>query len=91
MVYDVTRPETFERLGAWLDEARRFGAPPAMRVVVVGNKLDKGKRRVDMPGAKAWAAERKLPYVETSAETGVGVTELFTDLVEAASASVTAT
>lgn len=39
LVFDVTRRETFNHLGRWLDEARQF-ASPNICITLVGNKAD---------------------------------------------------
>lgn len=39
LVFDVTRRETFNHLGRWLDEARQFASPNIV-ITLVGNKAD---------------------------------------------------
>ena len=40
LVYDVTKPETFENLGPWLELVRRKCPEKALPGVVVANKID---------------------------------------------------
>lgn len=88
LVFDVCKPETFESLQGWLHEARRYGAPSSMPVVVVGNKTDRGsRRRVDAEAARSWAAGCGLAYFEASAESGAGVSEAFEHVLEAAASA----
>jgi len=49
--------------------------------VLVGKKVDL-PRRVARRAAERFAAERGMPYVETSAITGEGVEEAFLTLIE---------
>jgi len=40
------------------------------------------RRSVDVNLAKQWCEENKLPYIETSAKTGDGVTKAFEEIAE---------
>ena len=40
LVYDVTRRESFDHLGRWLQEARQNAANPDLVLMLVGNKAD---------------------------------------------------
>jgi small GTP-binding protein len=79
LVYDVTRPGTFEDVMVWLDD---FNKTVKRRVptVLVGNK-------VDLPAAVPSASGEKLAhdigasFVETSAKTGQNVEDLFEKIV----------
>lgn len=52
-------------------------------VILVGNKVDlESQRAVDAEIVKKWAATNKMTYIETSAKTGKGVSEVFTTLTE---------
>lgn len=77
LVYDITRRQTFDHLGEWLDEARINGNPN-ISVVIVGNKLDlHSERQVSTEEAKTWATDNGLLYLETSAKNGQGVFDTF--------------
>jgi len=43
-VYDITRRESFNHLGRWLEEARQNGNPN-MTIMLIGNKSDLEHRR----------------------------------------------
>jgi small GTP-binding protein len=77
LVYDRTNPESFKRLGYWLDEVRRgCGEVPA---VIVGNKADL-PAAVPSDDAERFASERRLALLETSAKTDFNTDKAFTTL-----------
>lgn len=77
LVYDRTNPESFKRLGYWLDEIRRgCGEVPT---VIVGNKADL-PAAVPTDEARRFADERRLVFVETSAKTDLNTDKAFSTL-----------
>lgn len=77
LVYDITRRDTFNHLVSWLDDARQH-AHSNMTVMLVGNKSDLHARRaVSAEEGEAFARERGLLFMETSAKTAQGVEEAF--------------
>lgn len=88
LVYDVSQRSSYERLSAWLEEARKCGLPPGVRTLVCGNKTDLA-RAVSADEARSWAAERGLPYYETSASTNDGIADVFQATFAAALATAT--
>lgn len=77
LVYDITRRDTFNHLVSWLDDARQH-AHSNMTVMLVGNKSDLHARRaVSAEEGEAFARERGLLFIETSAKTAQGVEEAF--------------
>jgi len=82
LTYDVTDPNSFLKIRSWLEEIKEH-APSHTVVMLIGNKADKTeKRAVDQKEAQALADKLGLKYNETSAKTGTGVTEVFTNLTE---------
>lgn len=91
LVFDVTRPDTFENTIKWLLELRKFSgkkssSPP---VVILGNKVDL-RGVVDMTLTKKdgetlaevipkyYCDDKfKIPYLEVSAKTGENVDKAF--------------
>jgi small GTP-binding protein len=72
LVFDLSNPATLDHLPAWCAEAQANAKNT--KILVVGNKLD----LVSARGAgKAFADLIGAPYVETSAQSGEGVAELF--------------
>jgi small GTP-binding protein len=74
LVYDVTSMASLGNLKWWRDEALQVLS--AQPFVVVGNKVDLVRSVSPALGRKV-AAYFGAPYVETSALTGEGVTDLF--------------
>jgi small GTP-binding protein len=79
LVFDLSQPNTLRHLDAWRAEILANAA--AAKPMIVGNKLD----LVTTRGAgKAFAESIGAPYVETSAQSGDGVAEMFRLLAELA-------
>jgi small GTP-binding protein len=77
LVYDVTNMASLGNLKRWRDEV--LEVLPGQPFVVVGNKVDL-ERTVNPEVGRRAAAYFGAPYVETSALSGEGVTELFETL-----------
>lgn len=79
VVFDVGRRASLASVDSWLRDLREHCAVPAVRVLLVGNKcdLDESRREVSTDEAAAFAAERGLEFVETSARTGRNVAAAF--------------
>jgi small GTP-binding protein len=75
MVYDVTRPGTFEDIVFWLDDLKK-AVRKKIPMILIGNKIDlpdvvhvhSGQRLADDIGAD---------FIETSAKTGQNIEEAF--------------
>lgn len=79
VVYDVTRRNSFVAVRSWLTTVLSAAEPDCV-VVVVGNKADVAveDRAVLKEEGEALCAELGgLPFIETSAVTGLGVDEVF--------------
>jgi len=91
LVYDMTKPKTFENLSNWRDEFLAQANPrdPAnFPFVVLANMCDKAsERRVSEADARAWCAEGRvtpIPYFETSAKEGINIDQAFQYVCELA-------
>ena len=82
LVFGLDDRPSFERLGAWLQEARDGGAG-TLAWVLCGSKSDL-KRAVGPEEAKAWAADHGMPYFEVSASSGENVATAMETLFAAA-------
>jgi small GTP-binding protein len=80
IVYDVTRPETYDSVRVWYEEMMRF-LPRTTPVIVVGNKTDL-PRRVDKKDGERVAKELGADYIETSARTGANIDQAFDKIVK---------
>jgi len=77
LVYDITNRESYNHVSSWLNDARAL-ANPDIAIVLVGNKIDlTAEREVTFLEASRFAQENELMFLETSALTGEGVTEVF--------------
>ncbi|KAE8793641.1 Ras-related protein RABA2a [Hordeum vulgare] len=77
LVYDVTKPTTFENISRWLKELRDH-ADANIRIMLVGNKTDlKHLRAVTTDDAGSYAEAEGLSYIETSALEAMNVEEAF--------------
>jgi len=81
IVYDITRPESFNNVDKWFNEIREFGEKN-VQLLLVGNKSDlKHLRAVDNPKALEKAETLGIPLMETSALDSTFVNEAFKKLV----------
>ncbi len=74
LVYDVTSPESLEHLVKWREEILQV--VPDEPFILIGNKIDL-ERTQDPEIARRFSKMIKAPYLETSALTGEGVSDLF--------------
>jgi len=77
--YDVTSRVSFDALDNWISEIYlHVGQIP---LVLVGNKVDlTDQRDVPLEEAEAYAQQKGLNHIETSAKSGIGVNEMFFSL-----------
>jgi small GTP-binding protein len=75
LVFDLSNPATVEHLPAWHAEAQANAK--GTKFLIVGNKLDLAPAR---GLGKAFADSIAAPYVETSAQSGEGVAQMFETL-----------
>jgi Ras-related protein Rab-11A len=77
LVYDVSKPSTFDNIARWLKELRDH-ADPNIRIMLIGNKTDlKHLRAVATEDAQGYAEKEKLSYIETSALDATNVEAAF--------------
>ncbi|CAM9727706.1 unnamed protein product [Phaeothamnion confervicola] len=83
LVYDVTRPDTFENLSKWLEEVETYHPGRGREVVklLVGNKIDQ-ERVVPRAEAEAWARSKGMLFLEASAKSKVGIKQVFSEVVQ---------
>jgi Ras-related protein Rab-6A len=75
IVYDVTYRESFDRLDYWYEFTLNQTNPA---VFIVGNKTDlEGAREVTSEEGRKWAEAHVAQFIETSAQTGENIPELF--------------
>ncbi|KAJ3673413.1 hypothetical protein LUZ60_006787 [Juncus effusus] len=77
LVYDVTKPQTFDHIQRWLDELRSH-ADRNIVIMLVGNKTDlTDQRAVNADVATEFAQKEGLFYLETSALNSTNVETAF--------------
>ena len=86
IVFDLTREETFTNLASWISELWKYSGRGIVPIVLLGNKADLS-RKVSDERAKAYAELLttqmtsqygfEVPFMTTSAKTGLNVTEAF--------------
>mmetsp|Transcript_547 Transcript_547/g.1023 ORF Transcript_547/g.1023 Transcript_547/m.1023 type:complete len:207 (-) Transcript_547:299-919(-) len=84
LTYDVTRRETFDHLGQWLEEVDKYtpGGRRDVILVLCGNKVDlEEERKVSKREGEAWARERGMLFIECSAKTKLGIQQVFDEMV----------
>lgn len=84
LVYDVARKETFDSLNMWLQEVEQFSMGGGKEVVklLVGNKVDQPTRAVPREMADEWARSRGMLFLEASAKTKEGISQVFNEVVQ---------
>lgn len=82
LVYDITKRESFDNLGRWLNELRINEAHPDSLVMLVGNKSDlDSQRTVTQEEAMSYAEKNGLMFMETSALESINVEKAFESLI----------
>ncbi|XP_031287623.1 ras-related protein RABA2a [Pistacia vera] len=77
LVYDVTKPTTFENVSRWLKELRDH-ADANIVIMMIGNKTDlKHLRAVATEDAQGYAEKEGLSFIETSALEAINVEKAF--------------
>lgn len=84
VVYDITKSASLTKAQSWIKELQRQ-ASPGIIIALAGNKSDladdeENGRQVSYEEGKEYAAETGALFFETSAKTGNGVQELFTEI-----------
>lgn len=85
LVFDLTRPPTFENITTWHNEVKEVSGNVDLPFILIGNKVDLIEdtgRVIDEEATKAYAAENGSIYIETSAKSGENVEEAFLKLTQ---------
>ena len=76
IVFDLTNRESYDHIGKWLEEIRSNAGQVPM--LLVGNKSDlTDQRQVCRDEAEKFAKDLDMFYLESSAKTGDGITDVF--------------
>ncbi|XP_068610463.1 ras-related protein Rab-37-like [Brachionichthys hirsutus] len=78
LLYDITCKASFDNIRAWLTEIHEYAHSDVV-IVLLGNKADmSGERAIRRDEGVRLAREHSVPFMETSAKTGVHVELAFT-------------
>lgn len=82
LVYDITKPHTFQNVEKWLQELKDY-ADDSIVVMLVGNKTDlKHLRAVKVEEAQSFSEEHELALIETSALDSTNVVDAFEQVIQ---------
>lgn len=77
LVFDVTRPETLEKIPKWYEDFK-LSADTSLELILVGNKTDLAdERKITTEQGELLARKLGIPYIETSALNSDIVDEAF--------------
>uniref|UniRef100_A0A3Q3VJC2 RAB37, member RAS oncogene family n=1 Tax=Mola mola TaxID=94237 RepID=A0A3Q3VJC2_MOLML len=78
LLYDITSKTSFDNIRAWLTEIHEY-AQSNVVIMLLGNKADMSSdRAIRRDEGERLAKEYSVPFMETSAKTGVNVELTFT-------------
>ncbi|KAJ5077759.1 ras and ef-hand domain-containing protein [Anaeramoeba ignava] len=81
IVYDITNPLSFRRLGDWYQEFKSQAEDNSI-IMIIGNKCDlENDRKILQEDAEKFAKEHDILFMETSAKDGTNVEETFSKLM----------
>lgn len=82
LVFDITMRQSFVNVEKWLDQIRKFSGTE-VPIILVGNKIDLvDSRVVTTDEVQVFAAQKGMPFFETSAKTDYAVNDVFQKLAE---------
>ena len=79
MVYDCNQRQTFNSIANWLRQIEQHAEEGVLRILVA-NKIDLTDPQVTLEEGRQLAEKFKLEFFTTSAKTGQGVDDLFTEV-----------
>jgi len=82
LVFDITSKKSFDSIKTWMEELDLHFTHASIVKMLIGNKLDKSPRVVQVEEAMALAKSNEMLYIETSAKTKTGVSDAFNSAVK---------
>jgi len=77
LAYDVTNEKSFKDIEYWVKEAKEKNPKVIEHFVLIGTKIDlKDDRKVTKETGEKFAKANGMKFVEVSAQTGAGITDL---------------
>ena len=82
LMYDITNVQSFENVKTWVTQIKEEASKDVI-IYMTANKIDlESDRKVSKEEGEELAKELGFPFVETSAKSGINISETFEDLVE---------
>ena len=82
LVYDITRPTSFDNLAKWLRTILEHSNADVEKMII-GNKCDMEEQRlISKERGESIAKENGIPFLETSAKNNINVEEAFLQMSE---------
>lgn len=78
--FDVNNIKSFNNVETWINEI--YDIEPSTNIILCGTKNDLNYRQVNQEDAINYAKLKGISYIETSSKTGLGVNNVFTDIIE---------
>jgi len=86
LCYDINNRESFEKIGYWMEEVRKYATKEDIRFVIMGTKSDlRNERVVSTDEGRQLAESLGAKFFETSAKKNLNVDEVFQVLAKAVS------
>ena len=81
LVYDVTAPETFNKIQFWVDTIKGYIDITTVKINLAANKVDKTElRKIKQSEGEELAKKLGIDYFEVSAKTTQNINAIFEDL-----------
>ncbi len=85
LIYDICSRKTFERVEFWLKELKENNRIDELFICLVGNKSDlEDKREISIEEGEKYAIDNNILFLEVSAKSGKGITDLFKKVIKGA-------
>ena len=82
MVYDITRPSSFESLTRWIRSINECSNSDVEKMIL-GNKCDiEEQRQISKESGEAIAKQNGIPFLETSAKSNINIETAFIQISE---------
>ena len=92
LIYDICNKKSFERVEFWLKELKENNKIDDLYICLVGNKIDmEDKREISTEKGEQYAKDNNISFLEVSAKSGKGITELFNKAIKGSMDKVFAT
>jgi len=79
VVFDLTNKDSLKNIEMWYKECYQLSENDDVKFILIGNKTDL-ERAIPKEIPEKVASVLKIPYIETSAKTGLNVNKIFKDM-----------